>query len=297
MLRSELTVPELAGQAAGLRRLAGGAPTRVITVTSGKGGVGKTSVAVNLAVSLARRGQSVLLLDADLGLANVDVLLGLQPRATLAQVLDGSLSLEDVMVEGPAGLQVVPAASGVSAMANLGVREQGGLIAAFSELPMAPDVVVVDTASGIGHAVTSFCQAAHELVVVACDDPASITDAYALIKVLSRERGVRRFRLLGNRLRDDAHGRRLHKALQVVCDRFLDVSLDYLGFVPEDRMMGRAARSQRALVDVFPASPAALALKKLTRLADNGMSRPAVSGGLGFFVDRAVAARPAVTAA
>jgi flagellar biosynthesis protein FlhG len=284
-----MSQPDIAGQLAGLARLRRPGATRVITVSGGKGGVGKTSVAVNLAVALARAGRSTLLLDADLGLANVDVLLGLAPRATLAQVLDGTLDLQDVLLDGPAGLQIIPAASGVSRLANLGQREQGGLLAAFSQLPNAPEVVVIDTGPGIGNAVSTFCQIADDVLLVACDEPASITDAYALMKVLSRERGVRRFQLLGNRLRDDAHGRRLHRALQVVCDRFLDVSLGYTGFVPEDSAMQRAARAQRALVDAFPGCPAALALKKLTALADKGDKEPVLSGGLRLFADRDVA--------
>lgn len=287
---------QASGQAAGLRRLARRDATRIIAVTGGKGGVGKTSVAVNLAVALAGDGRDVMLLDGDLGLANVDVLLGLQPRANLSHVLDGALALEDVLIEGPAGLQIVPAASGVSRLAELGAREHGGLLGAFSQLPGAPEVIVIDTAPGIGRAVAGFCQAAHDVVVVACDEPASMTDAYALMKVLSRERGVRRFRMLANRVKDDAHGRRLHRALQTVCDRFLDVSFSYLGSVPEDPQVRRAARAQRALVDAFPGSPAALALKKLTRLADNPVMEPAAVGGLAFFPERVLDGAPAVAA-
>lgn len=287
---------EVQDQAAGLWRMTRPADTRVITVASGKGGVGKTHVAVNLAVALAQGGRSVLLLDADLGLANVDVLLGLQPRATLAQVLDGSLDLQDVLLDGPAGLKIVPAASGVSQLANLGVQAQGGLIGAFSMLPFVPEVIVVDAGAGIGHAVTSFCQAAGEVVVVACDEPASITDAYALMKVLSRERGVKRFHLLCNRVRNDQHGRRVHGTLQTVCDRFLDISLGYLGIVPDDPMVARAARMQRAVVEAFPGSPAGLALKKLAAGADTWARGNRPAGGLGFYLDRSAGA-PALAAA
>ena len=278
-------------QAAGLWRMARPSSPRVIAVTSGKGGVGKTHVAVNLAVALAQAGRSVLLLDADLGLANVDVLLGLTPRATLAQVLDGSLDLQDVLLDGPAGLKVVPAASGESQLANLSLREQGGLIGAFSLLPFLPEVIVVDTGAGIGHAVTTFCQAAGEVVVVACDEPASITDTYALMKVLSRERGVKRFQLLCNRVRNDVQGRRVHSTLQAVCDRFLDTSLGYLGIVPDDPMVSRAAKAQRAVVEAFPGSPAGLALKNLAARADTWATGSASTGGLGFYPERAPGAR------
>ena len=173
-------------QAAGVRPADRLRPVKVIAVTGGKGGVGKTNVAANLGLCLATQGREVMLLDADFGLANVDVLLGLHPRFNLSHVLRGECNLEDVIVTGPRGLQVVPAASGVRQMAELSVGEHAGLIRAFSDLYHNLDVLIIDTAAGISDSVMTFSHAAHHVLVVVCDEPASITDAYALIKVLSR---------------------------------------------------------------------------------------------------------------
>ena len=218
-------------------------PVRVIAVTGGKGGVGKTNVSVNLAVSLAEMGKRTLLMDADLGLANVDVLLGLSPKFTLADLVAGRCQLEDVLLEGPEGLMVVPASSGFRHMAELTPAEHVGLVHVFSELQRALDVMVVDTAAGITDSVLTFCQAAQDTVVVVCDEPASITDAYALIKVLARERGLDRVHVIANMVRDPNEGRKLYEKLARVCERFLgDVALHYLGAVPQDDWLRRAVQ-------------------------------------------------------
>ncbi len=285
-----MQAPEMRDQADGLRGLATARPVKVIAVTSGKGGVGKTNVSVNLAVAMAERGRQTLLLDADLGLANVDVLLGLKPRADLSQVLDGELELEDILLEGPAGVRIVPAASGVSRMAELTPREQSGLISAFSTLPISVEVLVVDTAAGIDTRVLGFCQAAHEVLVVVCDEPASLTDAYALIKVLSQERNVRRFQVLANSVGDPEHGRRLYQKLLSVCDRFLDVAVVYGGCVPEDPRLRQAVRVQKPVVQAFPSSPSARAFKDLAARADNWPVRRESDGQPVFFLERVLAA-------
>ena len=182
-------------------------PVQVIAVTGGKGGIGKTNVSVNLSLALADMGRRVVLLDADLGLANVDVLLGLKPKATLADVLDGKCDLRDVMVTGPGGIRIVPAASGAANMVSLSPQQHAGLIQAFSEIGDNIDVLVVDTAAGIGDSVVSFVRAAQEALIVVCDEPTSITDAYALIKLLNRDHGMTRFRVLANMVGTPQEGR------------------------------------------------------------------------------------------
>ena len=166
-------------QAEGLRKVVNPKPVKVIAVSSGKGGVGKTNVSVNLAVALANTGKEVMLMDADLGLANVDVLLGLNPSYDLSHVISGERTLEEVMVEGPNNVKIIPGSSGISHMANISSAEQAGLVRAFSEIGDVVDVLIVDTGAGISDSVVNFCSASQEIIVVVCDEPASITDAYA----------------------------------------------------------------------------------------------------------------------
>ena len=275
-------------QAAGLRQLAQPHPVRVIAVTSGKGGVGKTNVSINLSVGLAQMGRSVMLLDADLGLANVDVLLGLSPRFNLSHVVTGERTLEEVMVPGPAGIQVVPAASGVQAMAELSPAEHAGLIRAFSDVGPGLDVLVVDTGAGIADNVISFTRASQEVIVVVCDEPASITDAYALIKVLSRDYGVDRFHILANMARTAQEGELLYQKITRVTERFLDVRLEFMGTVPYDESVRKAVQRQRAVVEAFPNSRVALAFKNLARRADKWPGPNMASGHLEFFVERLI---------
>ncbi len=264
-------------------------PVRVIAVTGGKGGVGKTNVSVNLAVSLAELGKRTLLMDADLGLANVDVLLGLSPKFTLADLVAGRCTLEDVVVEGPDGLMIVPASSGFRHMAELQPAEHVGLVNVFSELQRALDVMVVDTAAGITDSVLTFCQAAQDTVVVVCDEPASITDAYALIKVLSRERGVDRVHVIANMVRDPNEGRKLYEKLARVCERFLgDVALHYLGAVPQDDWLRRAVQRQQAVVKAYPGSPSARAINEIARMTARWQPPAGARGNVEFFVERMI---------
>jgi flagellar biosynthesis protein FlhG len=261
-------------------------PVQVIAVTGGKGGVGKTSVAINLATAMSSAGKRVLLLDGDLGLANVDVLLGLSPRQTLAQVLDGSCTLEQVIVDTPQGFQVVPAASGVAEMANLSAAEHLHIVQAFSTLANRLDVLIVDTAAGIAHGVLQFSQAAQHVLIVVCDEPASITDAYALIKVLSRNHGVREFQVVSNMCGKHGDGTQLFNKLERVTSRFLEVVLAYVGEVPEDPYLKRAIREQRPVTEAYPASPAAQAFKKLALKAVKWPIPSGPRGNLEFFVER-----------
>jgi len=239
--------------------------TRVITVTSGKGGVGKTNVVANLAIGLARTGKRVLVLDADLGLGNIDVLLGLVPRYTLEHVLSGSRHLSDIIIEGPAGIRVLPAGSGLPHLTSLTDVQQ---LLLQTELEMVADkaeVLLIDTGTGVSPNVTYFASAAQETIVVISPEPTSLTDAYALIKVLCRDHRERRFRVLVNMVKSQREAVQTFRKLDVAAERFLNVSLEYLGFIPLDDYVPMAVIEQKAVTERFPCSPAARTFVELAK--------------------------------
>lgn len=272
-------------------RLRRGAATQVIAVSGGKGGVGKTTLSVNLGAALARSGQQVLLLDGDLSLANIDVQLGLTPRYTLEHVLKGERTLAEILQPAGERLHVVPAASGVGRMARLSNAEHAAIVHAFATLPHRYDTLLVDTAAGLGEQVLQLASAAAHVLIVLCDEPASLTDAYGLIKVLSRDCGVRRFQVLANRVAHGDSGELLFRRLQKVTDRYLDAHLAYAGEVPEDPLLIKAVRAQRAVVNAYPGSPAARALQALAAKVTGWSPPEAASGRIEFFFERLQAQR------
>jgi len=263
-------------------------PVQVIAVTGGKGGVGKTNVSVNLALALAELGRRVMLLDADLGLANVDVLLGLRPKRTLADVVAGKCELRDVLLLGPGGIHIVPAASGTQSMVHLSPMQHAGLIQAFSDLADDLDILIVDTAAGIGDEVVSFVRAAQEILLVVTDEPTSITDVYALIKLLNRDYGVTRFRMLANMTHTPQEGRNLFAKLSKVTDRFLDVALQYVGAIPYDEMVRKAVQKRSAVYEAYPHSRCALAFKSVAQKVNTWPLPATPRGHLEFFIERLI---------
>ena len=263
-------------------------PVRVIAVTSGKGGVGKSNVTVNLAVTLAQGGESVMVMDADMGLANIDVLLGLSPGLNMSHVVNGECSLEETIIEGPAGIKIVPASSGVASMSDLTPAQNAGVIRSFSELTLPVDTLLIDTAAGISDSVVSYIRAAREVIVVVCDEPASITDAYAMVKVMNRDYGVERFHVLANQAQSVQQGRELFNKLARVSQKFLDVTLDYLGSVPYDDCLKKAVQKQKSVVEAFPRSPSALAFKQLAKKTLQWPTPTSMEGHLEFFIERLV---------
>ncbi len=275
-------------QAQGLRSMVKRRPVKVIAVTGGKGGVGKTNVCANLAVALAAQGRKVMVLDADLGLANVDVIYGLQPRMTLADVVRGDCMLSDVILEGPLGVRLVPGASGLIEMAALSGPSLAGIVHAFSDLSDDLDVLLIDTAPGITPDVLRFAEAAHEVLVVVRDEPTSITDAYAVVKVLSGERNVERFRVVTNMTRGAGDGVALYNKLARVTDRFLNVQMHHTGSIPFDERVGRAVQLQTPFMTAYPASMAALSVRKLAERADSWEIPRQARGNIEFFLERMV---------
>lgn len=263
-------------------------PVKVIAVTGGKGGVGKSNISVNLAIALCKLGKKVMLLDADLGLANVDIMLGLHSKKNLADVLSGDCELKDIILEGPSGLQIIPASSGNKSMSELSVMEHAGIIQAFSEIGQDIDILIIDTAAGITDMVINFIQAAQDVLAVVCDEPTSITDVYALMKVLNKQHKLSRFNVLANMVQTSKQGREMFATLSAVCDRFLDVTLNYMGSIPFDDHVRMAVKKQKALIDLYPRAPSAIAIKSLAKKIEQWPMPNTASGNIEFFMERLV---------
>jgi flagellar biosynthesis protein FlhG len=264
-------------QASSLRKINQARQIKVIAVTGGKGGVGKTNITLNTAIAIAKQGKRVLVLDADLGLANVDVLLGLRVERNISHVLAGECTLDEILVTGPHGIKIAPASSGTQSMT------------AFTDMRTPIDVMMVDTAAGISDMVLSFSRAAQDIMVVVCDEPTSLTDAYALIKVLNREHGVFKFKIVANMVRDVREGQELFQKLSMVASRFLDVALELIGTIPFDENIRKSVRKQCAIVDAYPASPAAIAINNIAQQAMDWPIPTQPGGHLEFFIEQLVA--------
>ncbi|RNC67257.1 MAG: MinD/ParA family protein [Desulfuromonadales bacterium] len=259
---------------------------RVISVTSGKGGVGKSNVVVNLALALAGREKKVLVIDADLGLGNVDVLLGLTPDYTLNDVFAGRKRLDEIIVEGPGGIRIIPAGSGLPDFTALGLQERVKIMDELDALEEDFDLLIVDTEAGISDNVTYFNSASQEIVVVVTPEPTSITDVYALIKLLATRHGERYFKVLVNMAKDTDDALQVFAKLSNVTSRFLDISLDYLGCVLRDDAVLEAVKSQKPVIELFPEAPASTCFTTLARrLLENGGERR-LKGNVQFFFRR-----------
>jgi flagellar biosynthesis protein FlhG len=265
--------------------------TRVISFTSGKGGVGKTNTVVNTAISLAEMGRSVLILDADLGLANVDVLLGLRSENTLYDVIEGRCSLSEILIPGPAGITIIPAASGVESICDLDHEQRLSLMHAVEDIAAKFDYLLIDTRAGISADVMQFNSAANEIICVITSEPTSLTDAYAMIKVLAKSYSEKSISILANNIQSQSRtvedeAMFAFKRIQNSVDRFLkheQVNLKYLGYIPSDPMVSESVKSQRGLMELYPSSSAGLALKKFARKLDEEFTEQRVKGGMQFF--------------
>ncbi len=259
-------------------------PIRVISVTSGKGGVGKTNVVANLALALCKMDLRVLILDADLGLANMDVMLGLNPRYTIQHVLKGEKKLEEVIVTAPGGFKLLPAASGIQELTELDNYERLFLLNELDSIQDRFDVLLIDTGAGISSNVMYFNFAAMEKVVVVTNEPTSLTDAYALIKVLTNKYHQKRFKVLVNSARSAAEASRIYRNLGLVADQFLgSPSLDYLGWIPYDKMIPAAIRQQQTVLERYPDTPASRSFMDVARELMLKEEDPEIVGDIRFF--------------
>jgi flagellar biosynthesis protein FlhG len=232
-----------------------GKSLKVLSVTSGKGGVGKTNVVANLAYALRKKNQRVLIFDADLGLGNVDILLGLAPKFNLQHVLQGQKKIEEIIVEGPGGVNILPATSGVQELTQLDKDARLVLLEELDRISDQYDYLIFDTGAGISANVTYFCCAAHEILLIVTTEPTSLTDAYALIKVLNQKHGQKRFRLIVNTVKSEREAKEIYKHLSAVTDRFLDsVSIEYLGYIISDPNVPKSVRQQKPFLELYPYS-------------------------------------------
>jgi len=277
-LRSLVAAPRPVGGPAG--------PLRVIAVTSGKGGVGKTNISANLAVLAAKAGKRVLVIDADLGLANVEIVFGLKPRYHMGDLINSSISIEDVMIDAPHGVKILPAGSGVQSLTQLSSDDKLRFIAALEPVQDKFDLVLVDSGAGIGDNVLFFVGAAQEAILVVSPEPTSLVDAYATVKVLSQKAGVRHFGVIINPVIDELPAREIFNKLTQVTSRFLSASVRHLGYIPRDENLHRAIMAQRPLVDAFPHSPASRALHVVANKLFNESAPPVLDGGMKLMWNR-----------
>ena len=261
---------------------------RVVAVTSGKGGVGKTNIVGNLAVSLSKAGKRVAIIDADVGLANIDIVFNLRPEYNIRHVISGEKTLDEVMVTTSHGIRILPGGSGFADLTRLGDGEKLALLSEFETLAGRTDIIFVDTGAGISSNVLYFNSASDECIVVATTEPTSITDAYALMKVMSQKYGTRYFKLVVNMAENQADAKRVYAALSNALDKFLkkNVVLTYAGFIPFDRNLQKAVRHRSLILDRAPKSPAASAIEAIAAdlAKSNGQSHS--HGNLTFFMNR-----------
>ncbi|WP_237671718.1 MinD/ParA family protein [Syntrophus gentianae] len=259
---------------------------RTIAITSGKGGVGKTNITASLACALARMNKKTFVLDADAGLANIDVVLGLTPKYNLYHVLAGERKLSEVIVSGPCGVKILPSASGIQEMTNLSRGQKLTLLEDLDSIQETLDFMLIDTAAGIASNVMYFNMAAREIVVIATPEPTSLTDAYALIKVLHQKYAKKRFRLLINMVNSAAEAHNVFLRLSHATEHFLNVNIEYLGYILQDKKLQDAVRMQQAFVELYPGSQASLCIKKIAEKICSENPEYDENGNISFFGDK-----------
>ncbi|MBQ4282434.1 MAG: MinD/ParA family protein [Lachnospira sp.] len=261
---------------------------RVIAVTSGKGGVGKSNTSINIALWYRRRGKRVVILDADFGLANVEVMFGVIPKYNLSDVMFKGMDIKDIVSVGPEGVMFVSGGSGIAKLVNLDREQVRRLVSKMTELEELADVVIIDTGAGISDSVMEFLTATPELVLVTTPEPTSVTDSYSLLKALSMNpsfnNSVTKVMMLANRVSGEAEGKKLFEKLNAVVNRFLNITIEYAGCVPQDDCVSKAVMAQKPVSVLYPNSDAAKAYERLVNTLENGWSEVQKPIGIrGFF--------------
>ncbi|NLW47777.1 MAG: MinD/ParA family protein [Firmicutes bacterium] len=257
-------------------------PARVITITSGKGGVGKTSFAVNLGITLSKMGQKVLLVDADLGLANVDVMLGMIPKFNLGHVLLGEKKIADILINGPEGIKIIPGGSGLYKLANLGEKKLTQCLEHLNELEKTTDIILIDTGAGLSKSVLKFVLAAGEVIIITTPEPTAITDAYGIIKVIAGTKRELPIRVVVNMVKNEKEAGEVMERLSAVTQRFLGMDLVRLGFIPSDTVVPKAVKQQQPFVLSHPRSAVAQSVMEMANQLISG-DVPITTGPLSFF--------------
>jgi flagellar biosynthesis protein FlhG len=260
--------------------------TQIIGIASGKGGVGKTTVSVNLAVMLASMGKKVMVFDADLGLANAQLAMGCRTPYNFSHVLSGEKTVNEIIIEGPLGVKLVPGASGIQHMASLSQAETAGIIQAFSEIEEELDYFIVDLAAGLSDTVMTFLRACQHRFIVLKNEPSSIADAYGTIKVMIQDYQLNNIGLIPNGVFSQDEGERLYGSINSVIQNFLGSRVDYLHSITQDEMVLRAIKASQPLVNFAPSSIASRDFRTLGKVVANLDKNVTMSGGLQFFIER-----------
>ncbi len=261
----------------------GNRTTTVYSITSGKGGVGKTALVANLAYQLANTGKKVLILDADLGLANVDIVFGLTPKYNMNHFFSGEQPLSAVMIEGPPGIHILPAGSGEQNFIFLNGEQKMQLLEGLDSLHNHFDYVLIDTEAGISENVTYFNTAAQEILIVTTPDPTALTDAYAVMKLLYTKFHEKKFSLIVNQIHSEDEALEVYRKLTMVASRYLNISIDYIGSIPTDKQMSTAIRKQKVISELYPESPTSIAFQQIAERLSLEPTQSKPKGSLQFF--------------